>query len=424
MLNYRTLCFACLVFGAPVGCLSPSATLDGGSSTSQVSQVVGGAGGTISAPDGTSVQIPAGALTSSVTITLTAAPSLAAPSNATWVGTPYSFGPNGTQFAKPVMVTLPFAPNSLPAGATASQVVIYTAAEGSTSYTSLGGTLVDATHVQASTTHFSSFGAGAPSGGAGSSSGATTSGGSTGGSSSGASSSSTGGATSVGASSGGSGPPCISGTLTDLITMNPVEGATLSAVDSSGIPLSGTATISAADGSFEICPPTGVAFTTQITAATYPTTNLESIILATSENLGNIPMLSENSLAALAAFLPGGLVNEEPTLLAQVASKTGACSLAGWSLAAAFADGGSLPDGGALPFQIAYFSATSIPNPSLTSTTSAGLAIIYNIGTPSAQVAITATSSGTCTPENASLGFTGQVSAAGAQLSIAPILLP
>jgi hypothetical protein len=52
-----------------------------------------------------------------------------------------------------------FAPSELPSGTTSSDVVIYTAPAGSNAFTSLGGTLVDPTHVQATTTHFSQVGA-------------------------------------------------------------------------------------------------------------------------------------------------------------------------------------------------------------------------------------------------------------------------
>ncbi len=156
MLNPPILGLAAFLSCFSIACLSPTST------ATPDSQVIGVAGGTVSGTDGTTVTIPAGALTSDVTITLTPMPSLAAPANVRWAGLPYSLGPNGTQFAEAVTVTLPFSPNQLAPGSTSNQVAVYTAPEGSTSFTSLGGTVVDSTNVQVQTTHFSFFAPGAP----------------------------------------------------------------------------------------------------------------------------------------------------------------------------------------------------------------------------------------------------------------------
>jgi hypothetical protein len=123
--------------------------------TQSATMEVGPAGGQVSA-GAASVSIPAGTLTSTVSITVTST-SAPAPADATTVGTPYLFGPEGTQFAQPVTVTLAFSSGLLPAGTTGSDVVIYTAPLGGTSYTALPTTLADASHVQAPTTHFSVF---------------------------------------------------------------------------------------------------------------------------------------------------------------------------------------------------------------------------------------------------------------------------
>jgi hypothetical protein len=118
---------------------------------------IGAAGGTVSASDGSSVQIPAGALSAPVQISATSTPNAPTPAQVTVVGTPVTLGPEGQQFQQPVTVTLVFSPDKVPAG---GQVVVYTAPQGSTRFTSLGGTVIDATHVQATTTHFSVFEAG------------------------------------------------------------------------------------------------------------------------------------------------------------------------------------------------------------------------------------------------------------------------
>jgi hypothetical protein len=57
----------------------------------------------------------------------------------------------------PVDVWLPFNPSLIPSGSTPSQVIVLTAPAMSASYTSLGGSLLDTTHVRAQTSHFSIF---------------------------------------------------------------------------------------------------------------------------------------------------------------------------------------------------------------------------------------------------------------------------
>jgi hypothetical protein len=114
-------------------------------------------GGAVSLADGTAVSIPAGALTASTAITLATQPSTPVIDGSVLVGSVYRFGPEGTQFAAPVTVTLAYDPQKLPNGAAASDVVIFTAPAGSSSFTALATSVVDATHVSATTTHFSDF---------------------------------------------------------------------------------------------------------------------------------------------------------------------------------------------------------------------------------------------------------------------------
>jgi hypothetical protein len=125
---------------------------DGGSIPGQAS--IGASGGTVSF-GGATVTIPAGALTTTVTITI--APSAASPSTGSVVGEAFEMGPEGQQFAMPVTVTLPFNPADVPQGMTASNVVVMTAPQGSTTFTSLPTTVVDSTHVSATSSHFSAF---------------------------------------------------------------------------------------------------------------------------------------------------------------------------------------------------------------------------------------------------------------------------
>jgi hypothetical protein len=118
-----------------------------------VSQVVGATGGSVALSDGTTVAIPAGALSADTTITIATASSAPSPSGATEVGTPYTFGPDGLKFLKPITVTLAYDPSKLPAGTSGSSLVIYTAPDGEATYSELPSSVADGTHISAVTTH-------------------------------------------------------------------------------------------------------------------------------------------------------------------------------------------------------------------------------------------------------------------------------
>ena len=123
----------------------------GGESEGGVTQVVGAAGGTLTAANGVKIEIPAGALPSDVTITVTEVPGAAPPPGATPLGPTFQFGPDGQTFAQPVKVTLPWSGGDVP-------VVIAHLPHGSTSWTTLTeGADHDATHVWGMTTSFSPF---------------------------------------------------------------------------------------------------------------------------------------------------------------------------------------------------------------------------------------------------------------------------
>ncbi|MFO1268088.1 MAG: Calx-beta domain-containing protein, partial [Rubrivivax sp.] len=82
---------------------------------------VGPAGGTVAGPDGAQVVVPAGALSTAVTIEVrkAAAGAPALPSGTTALGPTYEFLPHGLAFALPVTIKVPFDPALLPgAGAT------------------------------------------------------------------------------------------------------------------------------------------------------------------------------------------------------------------------------------------------------------------------------------------------------------------
>lgn len=79
---------------------------------------IGPAGGTVNGPNGSSVVIPAGALTAFVNIAIaqSSAGLPALPAGTEVAGEIYSFTPHGTTFAAPVRVTVPFDPALVPAG--------------------------------------------------------------------------------------------------------------------------------------------------------------------------------------------------------------------------------------------------------------------------------------------------------------------
>ena len=99
-----------------------SAACGGGSGSGGPPPSVGAAGGTISAL-GATLQVPAGAITSQVMVSF-AAGSEVSFSGAQRVGDALKLGPDGTQFKTPATLTLAFAANRLPAGRSASEVVV------------------------------------------------------------------------------------------------------------------------------------------------------------------------------------------------------------------------------------------------------------------------------------------------------------
>jgi len=118
---------------------------------------VGTAGGTVTTSDGAGVVLPMGAVAAATTISITPVTDPAAPTGTKVVGTGYLFGPEGATFAQPVTITLAVTPSQLPAGKTIADVSIYTAPQGTTTYTKLETVMTDATHVSAATNHFSIF---------------------------------------------------------------------------------------------------------------------------------------------------------------------------------------------------------------------------------------------------------------------------
>jgi hypothetical protein len=93
---------------------------------------IGPNGGVLSAPNGLRVQVPAGALTANVNLKVSQM--ISRPSGAT--GTAFDIGPNGTKFAAPVTLTIPYEPSGS-TGASASRFVLATYDEPSSAWVPL-----------------------------------------------------------------------------------------------------------------------------------------------------------------------------------------------------------------------------------------------------------------------------------------------
>jgi hypothetical protein len=119
-----------------------------------VSQTIGADGGSIVAPDGTRIDVPAGAVSNDTVFTI--APTDNAPASS--VGVAYTFGPEGLAFAVPVQVTLSLDPAKVPASATVYDLKVMTAPKGSDQFVPLPSAPGDDQHLVATTMHFSDFG--------------------------------------------------------------------------------------------------------------------------------------------------------------------------------------------------------------------------------------------------------------------------
>lgn len=83
---------------------------------------IGAAGGTVTGPNGSKVEIPSGALAvvTEIAVDQTAAGAPPLPAGLTPIGQMFAFTPHGTTFAVPVAITMPFDPGAVPAGRTAA----------------------------------------------------------------------------------------------------------------------------------------------------------------------------------------------------------------------------------------------------------------------------------------------------------------
>jgi hypothetical protein len=118
--------------------------------------VIGPEGGRLSVGNGSSLDVPPGALSVPTRITMIPAPYNPMAVASFPGGTGYMLQPEGLRFAKPVTVTLAFDPDALPAGTLPSDLAIFTAPIGVFDHEDwLDSRLVDSSHVLANTIHFS-----------------------------------------------------------------------------------------------------------------------------------------------------------------------------------------------------------------------------------------------------------------------------
>jgi hypothetical protein len=216
--------------------------------------------------------------------------------------------------------------------------------------------------------------------------------------------------------------------LIDYQSCASICGATVQALDPAGVPIEGTAQLSdPVGGTFHFCLPAGATFETAITAPGYGTYYYGEIQGQLSVHVPAIGLLSAASLSAFAAFIPGGF---DPARGA-IAVPTNASDLcvnpdkkAGFVVSLTDADGGAFPDGG---YQLIYLSAGGFPDPSLTATSTLGIAIVYDIDpavTTFPTLRFSNPDAGACQEVvNEEVGFTGRVEIAAGVFSEQGIFL-
>jgi len=212
----------------------------------------------------------------------------------------------------------------------------------------------------------------------------------------------------------------------DFLQCTPVANANIQAIAPDGVPYSGVAATTNAMGAFDVCLPKDQPFTIEVTGSGYPTTYLPELDGLSDDGLGQIPLIGEDEVGALTSLVPGGYQSNQGLIILKIDS-TGPCDtqLGGWSLSLQLPDGGSFPDGG---YSVVYMGSSPVPDPTATSTSTLGLALIYNIDTSLSNfvvpVAESPAGNTSCQPLNAQLGFTGRIYITGNSGSLFTVLLP
>ncbi len=128
----------------------------------QCGVVVAASGGTAATPDGKArVDVPSGAVSDSVVLSVATAPDSLLPSasDSRLVGPAYEYLPDGTQFSKAVQISIVYDPANVPSGASEGSIRLHTVQDGQ--WVPVTGSTVDTTihTVTGQSTHFSIYGA-------------------------------------------------------------------------------------------------------------------------------------------------------------------------------------------------------------------------------------------------------------------------
>ena len=142
----------------PNGDATVTATVDGYEGQTMIAVVTGPQGGTvIAAEGGVRLEVPAGAVPEALKITADPV-AIPAVSEHFVEGAVFDLGPDGTQFANPVQLTIRYDPAHIPAGVSEASLVLNQFADGVWIKTEGSTVDVQATTVTAPVTHFSRFG--------------------------------------------------------------------------------------------------------------------------------------------------------------------------------------------------------------------------------------------------------------------------
>ncbi|HEY4320389.1 MAG TPA: hypothetical protein VGM77_04340 [Gemmatimonadales bacterium] len=138
--------------------LACSSSTDSGGTTGGGGTSIGAAGGSVTSSDGkVQLVIPAGALSSNVSFTITPDTATTTAGGALVAGSVYDFEPSGTTFATPATIRIPYTVAGLPTGASPLFLAVFL--RDGPAWDSIPSTLDTLAHtVSASVSHFSTYG--------------------------------------------------------------------------------------------------------------------------------------------------------------------------------------------------------------------------------------------------------------------------
>jgi hypothetical protein len=198
----------------------------------------------------------------------------------------------------------------------------------------------------------------------------------------------------------------------DYETCTPVCGATVEAVDPTGVTIGGTQQLSGLpNGYFEFCLPPDTTFEPTVTAPGYSNFVYAEVKGELSVGIPMLGMLSSVELSAFAVFITGGLDPAKGALVAffvPASSCSGTSPEAGWTISLTDVNGTPYPDGG---YNTLYIDSSGFPSATLTATSPYGVALLYDIDPTVGQFAkVQATNpSSSCQVVNQFVGFTGRL---------------